>query len=180
MKHKQQHRPPVKHWPQGLKDLAIQMWSEGHSASIIAHRAGPQFDRPLTRNAVIGFLNRGGYTKEAREGAAQIRKPREVKVKIEAPVKLIAAKPEKPAPVPYKKISEAIDAAEIVVERGVSLLALHDAHCRYPITDDAPYLFCGRRRAPGCSYCEMHLRKTMTPRKHSHGPQALSRPHGSA
>jgi hypothetical protein len=43
---------------------------------------------------------------------------------------------------------------------GIPLLALTNWHCRYPITDASPFLFCGAHAdlADGRSWCEEHAR----------------------
>ena len=37
-----------------------------------------------------------------------------------------------------------------------SLLQLEECQCRFPITNDTPFLFCGRKKRPGSSYCQRH------------------------
>lgn len=36
------------------------------------------------------------------------------------------------------------------------LLDLDPNDCRWPVTADKPFLFCGARKAPGSSYCACH------------------------
>lgn len=42
--------------------------------------------------------------------------------------------------------------------QGVALLELENHHCRYPLGDHAPFVFCGAQRADGSSYCVAHDR----------------------
>jgi len=39
----------------------------------------------------------------------------------------------------------------------------HD-QCRYPLTQEAPYVFCGRQKAGGSSYCPRHHALCITKR----------------
>lgn len=35
---------------------------------------------------------------------------------------------------------------------------LRNRHCRFPVTDEAPFFFCGNDKHPGSSYCAHHHR----------------------
>lgn len=40
--------------------------------------------------------------------------------------------------------------------QNVPLVELRSDECRFPVTDERPYLFCGSHAVPGCSYCAEH------------------------
>ena len=39
-----------------------------------------------------------------------------------------------------------------------TLLQLRPRECRYPLTQESPWLFCGRATADGRSYCDRHYK----------------------
>jgi GcrA cell cycle regulator len=47
--------------------------------------------------------------------------------------------------------------------RNLPLAELENNECRYPVTDDAPFLFCGQPQAEGSSYCAHHHHLCWTP-----------------
>lgn len=95
-----------------------------------------------TRNAVIGKLNRMGWA----PGVEQVVKKRRVP-EARKPYRK-RAKPEPPP--------DPVEPTPLLV----SLENLRSYHCRYPIGDNAPFQFCGRRTHWRCSYCEYHTRIT--------------------
>jgi hypothetical protein len=44
-----------------------------------------------------------------------------------------------------------------ITPRDLTLLDLGASDCRYPTTDDRPFLFCGQAQQDGFSYCPGHL-----------------------
>lgn len=42
------------------------------------------------------------------------------------------------------------------------LLDLAINECRWPVTDDKPFLFCGERKPHGASYCACHKRMSVS------------------
>lgn len=42
------------------------------------------------------------------------------------------------------------------------LLDLNPSDCRWPVTDDRPFLFCGEPKAPESSYCACHKRMSVS------------------
>lgn len=119
----------------GLKALA----AKGYSSAVIASELG------VTRNVVIGAAARHGVKlgyMGRRPRAPQIQKHR-TGLSFRADRKIPTSKPVIPmAPEP--------DA------RNLTVLELKRNDCRWPVTADSPYLFCGHPKADGSSYCAHH------------------------
>lgn len=125
-------------------------WRDGLSASQIAGRLGD-----VTRNSVIGKVHRlglsGRQSKCGTEGAGQ-RRTRPT-TRYARPSRPIAQPAPTPDPVPA-----------VTVDLGpgdpVKFAGLKPHHCRYPHGDprESDFVFCGRRKPDGKSYCEIHDR----------------------
>jgi GcrA cell cycle regulator len=108
---------------------------QGFSAEQIAAKIG------VTRNAVIGKVNRLGLVKQdTRPKTVRKLKPHIRNARLEPAVQA------KPLPLPV--LDSKSDAP-------VTLLDLEPHHCRWPVSD-APFMFCGGAKQDGSSYCEYH------------------------
>jgi GcrA cell cycle regulator len=166
-------RPPT--WTDERVELLISLWTDGHSASIIAGKLG----KPVTRNAVIGKVHRMGlagrrvevrmpYRVGDRPSWSIERHEREAKRRASMP-----KQPRRPSPPrvrPPKPIPEpafALDPRDMGLgawdaladSRPVSLVELEAGMCRWPVGADSPYLFCGCQVIPGKSYCGTHVER---------------------
>lgn len=125
----------------------------GMSAGKIAAAIGG-----VTRNAVIGMYTRhwnklvdcplGGAQPKSMTPRAQKARGARAKPSPKSRPALRIVKPEKPI----------IVCAEIEPPLNISLMDMERHHCRWPVTEDGPHLFCGRDRADGSSYCAGHAR----------------------
>ena len=138
-----------------LHDLAPTGLSNGQIAKTM-QKAG--FD--VSRNAVIGKLNRAGVSTKFSYPKTKKRKP-----KIMPPKKLAHKRPAVPVfapePVPRTPYEELV----IPLDERASILTLTDASCRWPIGDPqhAEFHFCGKGKLDGLPYCEFHARRAFQP-----------------
>lgn len=159
-------------WKPDFVEGIIRRKKKGKSATQIAK----EFE--MTRNQVIGILYRNGHSEKLEE-----RKTREVR-KLERAIRdttrkqkvtgadLIARFEKKQAQLAAKQKSNNWDyvsppQAKVVVDLSkydtrskaplrVPILDLQKHQCRWPVTDDFPFLFCGQTRADESSYCPHH------------------------
>ena len=159
-------------WTDENFSFAVKLWGEGRSAAEIARELGGE----VTRNAVIGKLNRTGFNQFHRDAPGPPRvRPSQAKAKAEP-------RPRKPSPPRLlTKAPKPRTDYRIVQPKGVAmrdyepiemvmpppppgeplkLLALQAHHCKFPIGDprSAGFTFCGEGRIVGRPYCVMHLR----------------------
>lgn len=146
------------------------VWTEAHDAALTAHvlkgnlsylriadAINEQFGTTYSRNAAIG-----------RAGRLRLSNPHSVKS-----VKPNCKAPDKPLPKPlnerkqqpvFKAVSPVGEPVVLrvvdIVPRNLPLLDLDPDDCRYPVTDDLPFLFCGHPKHEGSSYCAAHHRLT--------------------
>ena len=153
-------------WTDERVELLKKLWADGLSASQIAAQLGG-----VTRNAVIGKVHRlslSGRAKPASSG------PRQRKVR--------AASPHRPATRHYvsgntalkthaqpapRRLPSPMSIEDIVVpiSLNISLMALTDHMCKWPIGDPSAdgFHFCGHRIWSSMPYCEYHSRMAYQP-----------------
>jgi hypothetical protein len=146
-------------WTAPLRDQVLKLWRDGKSAQEIANAMAKQERVPVSRNMIIGLVNRLGAqrnkpdeTQRAYHMAAK-QKPRH---------KIIdtgwRAQPQtKPvAPTPIR--CEPVDATG-----AKHLEDLRRCDCRWPLNSDpAGMVFCARQIVEGRSYCADHLAKALS------------------
>lgn len=155
----------IHNWTDEREARLRTMWEvDGISASKCAAALG------VTRNAVIGKVHR---LKLARRGKSSAAKPKGrngaagkyrgvVVAARRARDAKAAPKPDRIKPPPPHVFKP--DASDLAVgawnslpgTTPVSLEALARDGCRWPIGEDAPFLFCGCKAAAGSSYCATH------------------------
>lgn len=120
-----------------------ELWAEGASGSVIARLFG------TSRNSVIGKAHRLKLPAKSRQSSMgpkriRSRKPRR--------------KPLTPAPTPAEDIV-------VPISLNVSLMALNDSMCKWPIGDPCAegFHFCGHKNFNGLPYCEYHSRVAYQP-----------------
>ncbi|CAN5166052.1 GcrA family cell cycle regulator [soil metagenome] len=152
-------------WTDERVELLKKLWTDGLSASQIAAQLGG-----VTRNAVIGKVHRLSLSGRAKPASSNPR-PRRPR----------AASPHRPArhfiagntalkthahPAP-RRLPSPVPIEDIVVpiSLNVSLLALTDAMCKWPIGDPSAdgFHFCGHRSWNSMPYCEYHSRVAYQP-----------------
>jgi GcrA cell cycle regulator len=134
-------------WPPEQLELLEQLWASGKSASVCAETIGGR-----TRNAVIGMVHRLGLPKRrTRHVGPQIRPAKPPKPK--APRAALPARIALPvvvyAPLPRSAAWEPLPGTQ-----PVGLMDLGASMCRWPVTVDRPWLFCGA--AADGVYCAAH------------------------
>ncbi|MBN9009775.1 MAG: GcrA cell cycle regulator [Rhizobiales bacterium] len=122
-------------WTDERVELPKKLWGDGLSASQIAAQLGG-----VTRNAVIGKVRSFVSGNTALKVHAQPA-PRRA-----------------PAPVPIEDLV-------VPISLNVSLLALNDQMCKWPIGDPGAdgFHFCGHRSFNSLPYCEYHSRVAYQP-----------------
>lgn len=162
-------------WTDELKQYALDLVRDGHSASAIARQVNERFRLSKTRNAIIGLAHRNGLRLRGdpvEEKAAGRPRTRTHKVR----------RPRKP---PLQKAKDSFRPIRDIIRDGmpipspketdiprVSFLELGEdgkSHCKWPCVSDpretplAAPQFCGEPRLPGLSYCEAHTRRAYAP-----------------
>ena len=152
-------------WTDERVELLKKYWADGLSASQIAAQLGG-----VTRNAVIGKVHRLGLSGRAKPASSG---PRPRKVRAASPhrpsrgyisgntaLKMHAnAMPRRaPAPIPIEDLV-------VPISLRVSLLALNDQMCKWPMGDPSTedFHFCGHRNFNNLPYCEYHSRVAYQP-----------------
>jgi GcrA cell cycle regulator len=148
-------------WTEENVALLKQLKDEGLSGQEIAIEFG-KLGFPLTRNAIIGKLNRLGLAQPQAERTAEYHRRRAERALINRAehrtVRRIHQKRvrrREPEPKPEILAPDAVN---------VTLLELKPHHCRWPIGDPckADFRFCGADNT-GHSYCPWHSRMAYTP-----------------
>jgi GcrA cell cycle regulator len=153
-------------WTDERVELLKKLWSDGLSASQIATQLGG-----VSRNAVIGKVHRlslSGRAKPAATGPRPPRKPRPASpprhprayIAGNTALKMHAHPVPRRAPNPVP-----IEDLVVPISLNVSLVALNDQMCKWPIGDPGAdgFHFCGHRNFNGLPYCEYHARLAYQP-----------------
>lgn len=148
-------------WTPEREDRLRELWSSGLSASAIASVMGDG----LTRNSIIGKAHRmdlAARRPSGPRGQTWSREKRKLTTKTVQRKQSFtkkrtdwthAPKPPEMKPAKQKPKGEAWEALERVVP--VSLLDLGAGQCKWPVTEDSPFLFCGAASTHG-PYCHHH------------------------
>lgn len=159
-------------WTDAEVAVVKELWIKGFSASRIVAGIRERCGTRRSRNAVIGWISRN----KTRSGLPQQRSPdkcgSQLKInrrhegrggKIGAATKnarmarekAMSGKPRnlvQPAPKPRGSKHAAIPEP-----LNIDLMGLTDKHCKFPVTQDVPHLFCGHPAVPGQSWCAGHV-----------------------
>lgn len=159
-------------WTDERVELLKKLWADGLSASQIASQLGG-----VTRNAVIGKVHRLNLSGRAKPAATQAR-PRKTRQPAAAPAvhrSTSAPRPMvqgnnalkmQPTPAPRRApVQVPMEDLVVPISLKVSLLALNDQMCKWPIGDPGSeaFHFCGHRSFNGLPYCEYHSRLAYQP-----------------
>jgi hypothetical protein len=116
----------------------------------------------ITRNAVIGRISRLGWRLARKPTHLGVRRSRRTGPPI--------------PPGPFKRPSQKLNGYGEASARGaqnpatlsirqtagnqsgppLSIIEIRDGQCRYPVTEDHPFMFCGRKTQFESSYCPEH------------------------
>lgn len=128
-------------------------WLKGDPASAISQRL-----RGRSRSSVIGFVKRSGITRPGEvEAKVASRKSRSLRQTV-PPAPRGARRPPVQAPDPAApKIAPAAIKPPVAAPQTqpVAFGALGPQHCRYPVSETLPHMFCGAPKAEG-PYCAFH------------------------
>jgi hypothetical protein len=147
-------------WTSERIKILQEQWAAGTSARAIAAQLGSG------RNAVIGKANRLGL---ATHVAARLRKAQAKRGPKKGSCDTTRKQARAPGgrPLPQAPLAEA---------RPIRFADLLQYHCRYAVTDDAPFLFCGdvrQRKSPYCAF--HHALSHVAPRPNEKRPAAPRR-----
>ena len=145
------HNSHFSPWTPEITAALREKWDYGKSCTIIAKELNGEFDLRLTRNAVIGKVDRINLPKRASSIKAVIARvgrkrhePRPVKVK--------------PPRLPSYYQAAAIFDSEIPQEQRKTILQLNEHDCRWPVGEvgSPDFFFCGGQAEEDRPYCAGH------------------------
>jgi GcrA cell cycle regulator len=168
----------VETWTQEQTDLAISLWRQGVSGSIIGARLGK------SRCSVLGKLHRLKLTTPRPTRVQRRNIGQDTRKERQRRARELAAKSARP-PTPFAKLMAEpfVPQPAPVIPRNQlkDLQSLGDNECRYPCTDGPPssHLFCSREKRPGLPYCDLHARVCFVPPNPARiAPRGGNTPHG--
>ena len=146
-------------WPAERVERLLDLNAKGYSASRIGE------ELRCSRNAAIGKLHRLGVAKVA----AGVRAPRRANKRYAAPKnRAVVVSRSTEARLPHRPYWERMaPVPPPPPQRGdvarVAFADLEPHHCRFPIGEprELGFGFCGCARAPGSSYCQTHLARSL-------------------
>lgn len=150
-------QPSASPWtnPEIVVRLGV-LWTS-HSASQICGVIWDEFNIRLTRNSVVGKLHRLKLTVENKTYTHPLtrtnghRTPRTPREKVEQQRKVFES-------ISGPIMLRVIDTSPL----NLSLMDLQPDSCRYAVTDETPFLFCGQPQDGVSSYCRQHHGISMT------------------
>lgn len=166
-------------WTDERVEILKKLWRDGLSASHIASQLGG-----VTRNAVIGKVCRLNLSGRAKPASASKARPRSAKIgtphrpvsqpQLEGNAALKIHAHPVPRPLPVRV---AIEDLVVPISLNVSLLALNDQMCKWPIGDPGAdgFHFCGHRNFNTRPYCEYHTRIAYQPASDRRGERHSER-----
>jgi GcrA cell cycle regulator len=150
-------------WSSERVEALRRCFAAGLSCSRIAHEIG------VTRNAVIGKMNRLGLSRPKDVIVRQLRRERAAR-----PARLKALRRPRPRPAivaQHEMLKAAFSEPQPCAEeipfngRGCTLLELGQEKCRWPISSPGAedFCFCGNEPVKGLPYCPGHARLAYRP-----------------
>ena len=162
-------------WTDERVETLKKLWSDGLSASQIANELGS-----VTRNAVIGKVNRLGLSGRAKSPSSSA--PRQRKPRAHSHMMRVRPQMRGNTALAYQHDLE-VEAEPEMVENIIpmgqrcTLLELSEDKCRWPIGDpgSTEFFFCGVKPVEGAPYCGFHSRVAYQPASDRRRP---TRPQG--
>jgi GcrA cell cycle regulator len=139
-------------WPSEQLDALRALWASGKSASVCAEQLGGR-----TRNAVIGMVHRLGLPKRQTRVGGRVYGPAQPP-KPKAPRPALPARVGPPVVV-YAPLPRSAAWEQLPGTQPVGLTDLGASMCRWPVTVDRPWLFCGA--AADKVYCSAHKARSV-------------------
>lgn len=147
-------------WAPERVEKLKELWKEGLSASQMVGRLGGS--PGPTRNSVIGKLHRIGLSgnRQSEPGKLRTKKPKQAAHVSKAQTRATRIKQILAGCTPLgiqsalETVERAAPVAKYVPVGRVSFENLEDGACKFPVGEQAPYLFCGSPQVPGLPYCE--------------------------
>lgn len=140
------------------QEFMVDKWEQGWSASQIANEFASKFNTVITRNSVIGWINRNGYqrnTSKSKSKHVPKLKPKKSKnVNPRGHGKKKLAKGER-----VKPRKEKAPPKDAPPSKQLGVLDLTETTCRWPYGDPRKkgFGFCGRYADPKEPYCAFHM-----------------------
>ena len=147
-------RPAPHEWPEAATALLRRLWITGMSCKLAGETIGKETGFWPTRNAVAGKASRlglpGRKSPIRRDKPARLpRKPSGISVtKSRDPRRLDTAPQAGRETDRRAELPARAEAAQPVLRAG--------SECRWPLTNDRPWRFCGEACREGSSYCPTH------------------------
>ena len=147
-------------WTSDQIAILIQLFEEGYPFSYIAEQLSARYNQHLTRNAALGKCHRLGLKRGTpiRFGPRSPRPPREPRPP--RPHKARSTPFRLPRPPRPRKVKPApAVTSEPPGAFRCDLMGLTNESCRYAVTENSPYIFCGFPEADllgGKPYCNWH------------------------
>lgn len=141
-------------WAGDMTADLLRMYADGLSMSVMAGEINAKYGTSFSRNAVIGKLHRMGL-RRGRAVPPLVRKPR----KPRGPYKRVPWAV--PVETPRQANTEPARAPAPDPRFACTILDLTNETCRFPVSEDSPFIFCG---TPGADltghmpYCQAHMR----------------------
>jgi GcrA cell cycle regulator len=163
-------------WTDEKVKTLTRMWAEGLSASIIGARIG------MSRNAVIGKRIRlglpgrgvkGGRKRASAPSSMPLKPPRDHRDHATINVAELRRLRAEMETAPKQEPKQTPDGAPVPLM--ITLLDLTDQMCRWIVTDDRPFLYCGHESEPGTAYCEHHYSRMFVGRPVSRATRPMRR-----
>jgi len=157
-------------WTQQQKDRLAALWP-GRSSTAIAAIMAAEFDRPFTRNSILGKASKLGLPNKARGGSiaetdpvilaarAERRKAKDRERKRVGPVRHRQQKYQKK--IELRRIAPEIEDFSIPTPQRKSLIELGEHDCRWPVGEpkSSSFFFCGAIAEESRPYCSAHCRR---------------------
>ena len=140
-------------WSVPMMTRLKQLWQAGDSAKVCAETLNVEFGTSISRNSVIGKINRIGSARDCGAKPGGFRAPRQPKRKEMVPMPQPILHPVEAVFVsPPRKV-------DMPTGAGAAVLALRFGQCRWPIGDARhdDFHFCDDKAVVGRSYCAHHV-----------------------
>lgn len=130
-----------------VESLKLLWLDRGLKCSDIGNLLGVTKAAVIGKVARLGLPKRRGATKPRPPRPSRAKGPRVSKPRPEHAVRIVLPKPEKPKGEAWTPIPGTTP---------VTLTELEAGMCKWPVSEDKPFLFCGVKSIEGKTYCQHH------------------------